>query len=77
MFPFPGWWKSLAVSVAGLVAGEELLSSHPGPEAWNAPWLKPSFAGQLQEDGLGAEVTVDALSGDLLLVLCDVCCFIP
>lgn len=81
MFPLPGWWKSLAASVAGLVTGKELLSFHPGPgacvEVWAAPWLKPSLAGQLLEDGLGVEVTVDALSGNLLMVLCDVCCFIP
>lgn len=63
--------------MAGLMTGEELLSSHPRPEAWNAPWLKPSLARQLQEDGLGVEVIMHALSGNLFLVLGDVCCFIP
>lgn len=61
-----------------LMAGEELLSSPPGPAAFRAmgcSLLQPSLAGQLQEGGLGA--AVDALCGDLLLVLCGVCCFIP
>lgn len=53
---------------------DPLLSLSP---PWDAPWLKPSLVRQLQEDGLGVEVTVDALSGNLLLLLCDVCCFIP
>lgn len=27
MFPFLGWWKSLAASVTGLMTGKELISS--------------------------------------------------
>lgn len=82
MFLFPGWWKSLAASVAGLMPGKELHSSPLAQgqvpcRGMGCSWLKPSLARQLWEDGLEVEVAVDALSGNLLLVLCDVCCFIP
>lgn len=30
MFPFLGWWKSLAASMMGLMTGKELISSRPG-----------------------------------------------
>lgn len=61
-----------------LMAGEELLSSPPGQlpcRGVGCSLLQPSLAGQLQEGGLGA--AVDALRGDLLLLLGDVCCIIP
>lgn len=75
MFPFLGWWRSLAASVTGLMTGKE-LSSGAGcrAEVCDAHWLRTSLAGQLQEDGLGVEVFACALSGNLLWVLCRVGC---
>lgn len=74
IFPFLGWWKSLAASGTGPMTGKELISSRPGPGAVRR---RVTLAGQPRNRGLGVEVTARALGSDLLRVLCGVCGLIP
>lgn len=80
MFPFLGWWKSLAASMTGLMTGKELNSSHPGLGAVRRramlTGLSQALLGSSKRMGweLRSLLVLPAVTGSRL---CDVCCLIP
>ncbi len=55
MFPFAGWWRSLAASVMGLMTGKELQLG--AVQASDAHWLDPGLARQCSaQQGIGWEL---------------------